>query len=74
MEGKNTEAGDEARDEKGTAVFSFHVIKHLLWLRARPAGPGRWFELRRPIVTQNPPAPRAAHLSLAGGYARPLTQ
>lgn len=37
--GKNTEAGDEARNEKGRAVFSFHVMKHLLWLRTSPAEP-----------------------------------
>lgn len=60
---KNTEAGDEARDEKGRAVFSFHVMKHLLRHRTSPAEPSlAWYDASDCDTV--PPA----HLSLARGY------
>lgn len=33
---ENTEARDEVRDEKGKILFSFHVLKYLLWLHKSP--------------------------------------
>lgn len=33
---ENTEARDEVRDEKGKILFSFHIIKYLLWLHKSP--------------------------------------
>lgn len=36
VEVENTEAWDELRDEKGKILFSFHVIKYLLWLHKSP--------------------------------------
>lgn len=34
---KTQRPGDEAKDEKGRAEFSFGAMKHLLWLRMSPS-------------------------------------